>query len=108
MPPGPGVVGRVSVSGAHLMLFSRDAEATRAFLRDVLGLRRPPWWVVGERRRDDRALHQRGQDGELLVLVDLAEAAADQRLAVAESGRRRRRTRGPIASFVFGVASCQS
>jgi catechol 2,3-dioxygenase-like lactoylglutathione lyase family enzyme len=27
------------IGGAHLMLFSRDAEATRAHLRDVLGLR---------------------------------------------------------------------
>ena len=28
------------ISGAHLILFAQDAEATRAFLRDVLEVRR--------------------------------------------------------------------
>ena len=32
------MVGRI-ISGAHLILFSRDAEETRAFFRDALDLR---------------------------------------------------------------------
>lgn len=30
--------GTVMINGAHVILYSRDAEADRAFLRDVLGL----------------------------------------------------------------------
>ena len=50
----------------------------------VIARRRHLRRVVRQRRRDDRALRERGEDGERLVLVDLADAAADQRLAVAE------------------------
>src|SRR5207244_11941657 len=39
--------------------------------------------VVRQRWSNDLTLRQRRQDAELLVLIDLAEASANQRLAVA-------------------------
>lgn len=49
------------------------------------------------------ALQQRRQDGELLVLVDLAEAATHQRLAVVRRVPGQADA-GPNASLVSGVA----
>jgi catechol 2,3-dioxygenase-like lactoylglutathione lyase family enzyme len=34
---GRGRVSPIMIHGVHLVLYSRDAEADRAFLRDVLG-----------------------------------------------------------------------
>ena len=53
------------IYGAHLVLFSRDAEADRAFLRDVLGLRSVDaghGWLIFQLPAAEAAVHPQGAE----------------------------------------------
>ena len=63
------------ITGAHVILYSRDAEADRAFFRDVLGF---PWvdagdgWLIFALPPAEAAFHPAGENGrhELYLLCD--------------------------------------
>ena len=70
-------------SGAHVVLFSRDAEADRAFLRDVLGLRgvdAGAGWLIFKLPPAEIAIHPTEDEPRhelYLMCPDLAAALAD-------------------------------
>ena len=71
------------LTGAHLIIYSTDAEADRAFLRDVLGL---PFidsgggWLIFGLPPAEVAVHPAAQDGvhELYLMCDDIEAFVAQ------------------------------
>jgi hypothetical protein len=83
------------VNGAHVLLYSRDSEADRAFLRDVLGF---PWvdvghgWLIFKLPPAEVAVHPveegtRPADGET-VGAELYLMCDDVRALVAELADR--------------------
>lgn len=70
------------ISGAHVIIYSTDAEADRAFLRDVLGLRgvdAGEGWLIFALPPAEVAVHpaERGGAHELYLLTDdVAELVA--------------------------------
>jgi catechol 2,3-dioxygenase-like lactoylglutathione lyase family enzyme len=63
------------ISGAHVILYSKDAEADRAFFRDVLGLRSVDaghGWLIFALPPAEAAFHPGEQNGshELYFLCD--------------------------------------
>jgi catechol 2,3-dioxygenase-like lactoylglutathione lyase family enzyme len=55
------------ITGLHALLYSRDAEAARAFLRDVLGLRfvdTGGGWLIFAGPPAELAVHPVGDEGE--------------------------------------------
>lgn len=67
------------ISGAHVILYSRDAEADRAFFRDVLGFRfvdAGHGWLIFELPPAEAAFHpaETGGRHELYLMCDDLEA----------------------------------
>ena len=67
------------ISGAHVVIYSTDAEADRAFLRDVLGLSgidAGGGWLVFRLPPAEVAVHPESENGrhELFFLVDDVDA----------------------------------
>ena len=67
------------ISGAHAILYSTDADADRAFLRDVLGLRHVDsggGWLIFGLPPSEVAIHPAEKSGaqELYFLVDDVKA----------------------------------
>jgi len=71
------------ISGAHVLIYSRDAEADRAFFRDVLGLDSVDsgaGWLIFALPPSELALHptEEADDHELYLLCDDIEATAEE------------------------------
>jgi catechol 2,3-dioxygenase-like lactoylglutathione lyase family enzyme len=71
------------ISGAHVLIYSRDAEADRAFFRDVLGLDSIDsggGWLIFALPPSELALHpsEEADDHELYFLCDDIEATAKE------------------------------
>jgi catechol 2,3-dioxygenase-like lactoylglutathione lyase family enzyme len=63
------------ISGAHVIVYSRDAEADRAFFRDVLGLKSVDaghGWLIFALPPGEAAFHPAGENGahELYFMCD--------------------------------------
>jgi catechol 2,3-dioxygenase-like lactoylglutathione lyase family enzyme len=90
----------VGISGAHLILFSRDAEATRAWLRDVLELDSVDaggGWLIFALPPAEVAVHPADASrDELYLMCDDIEAT------VAELGAKGAELEGGIADERFG------
>jgi len=67
------------ISGAHVVVYSADAEADRAFLRDVLGLPNVDvgdGWLIFGLPASEVAIHPGENDGhELFLMCEDVEAA---------------------------------
>ena len=71
------------ISGAHIVLYSKDAEADRAFFRDILGFKSVDvghGWLIFALPTSEAAFHPSDNDGfhELYLMCDdlKAEIAA--------------------------------
>jgi predicted enzyme related to lactoylglutathione lyase len=69
------------ISGAHVLIYSRDAKADRVFFRDVLGLDSVDsggGWLIFALPPSELALHptEEADDHELYLLCDDIEATA--------------------------------
>lgn len=69
------------ISGAHVLIYSRDAEADRAFFKDVLGLDSVDsggGWLIFALPPSELAFHptDEADDHELYLLCDDIEATA--------------------------------
>lgn len=67
------------INGAHVMIYSKDAEADRAFLRDVLGFRYVDvghGWLIFALPDSEVAVHpaETGGSHELYLMTDDVEA----------------------------------
>jgi catechol 2,3-dioxygenase-like lactoylglutathione lyase family enzyme len=74
---------RPLISGTHILIYSRDAEADRAFFRDVLGLDSVDsggGWLIFALPPAELAIHptEDEDDHELYLLCDDIEAAATE------------------------------
>ena len=73
------------ITGAHVIVYSADAEADRAFFRDVLGLRgvdAGEGWLIFALPPSEVAIHpaERAETHELYLLTeDVAESVAELR-----------------------------
>lgn len=88
------------LTGAHAIIYSHDAEADRAFLRDVLGLPHVDTgggWLIFALPPSEVAVHPGDKGGvhEVFLLTD------DVAGFVAEMGRRKVRC-GPIQAMSWG------
>ena len=68
------------INGAHIILYSRDAEADRAFLRDVLGFSHVDvghGWLLFELPPAEMAVHPSDENDrhELFLMCDDVEGA---------------------------------
>jgi predicted enzyme related to lactoylglutathione lyase len=72
----------VVISGAHVIIYSRDADADRAFLRDVLGLDSVDaggGWLIFALPPAEVAVHPAGEPSqELYLMCDDVEATVDK------------------------------
>jgi predicted enzyme related to lactoylglutathione lyase len=71
------------ISGAHVLIYSRDAEADRAFFRDVFGLDSIDsggGWLIFALPPSELALHptEEAEGHELYLLCDDIEATAKE------------------------------
>jgi predicted enzyme related to lactoylglutathione lyase len=71
------------ISGVHAVIFTRDAEGLRAFLRDVLGLSSVDaggGWLIFALPPAELAAHPTDGDGhhELYLMCDDVEATAEE------------------------------
>jgi catechol 2,3-dioxygenase-like lactoylglutathione lyase family enzyme len=71
------------ITGAHAIIFTRDPEATRAFLRDVLGLASVDaggGWLIFELPAAELAAHPTEGDSrhELYLMCDDIEATVEK------------------------------
>jgi catechol 2,3-dioxygenase-like lactoylglutathione lyase family enzyme len=69
------------ISGAHMLIYSRDAEADRAFVRDVLGLKAIDsggGWLIFALPPSELAIHSAEESGrhEVFLLCDDLKATA--------------------------------
>jgi len=92
----------VVISGAHVILYSRDAEADRAFLRDVLGFPNVDagdGWLIFALPPSELAVHPTNgaQMFELYLLCDDVEET------VAELTGKGVETTGPVADRGWGM-----
>jgi catechol 2,3-dioxygenase-like lactoylglutathione lyase family enzyme len=75
--------GAAVITGAHVILYSRDAEADRAFLRDLLGLPHVDaggGWTIVQLPPAEVAVHPAGASGAVelyLVCDDVERTVAD-------------------------------
>jgi catechol 2,3-dioxygenase-like lactoylglutathione lyase family enzyme len=91
------------ITGSHLTLFAHDAQATRAFLRDVLGLDSVDaggGWLIFALPRAELAAHP--TDGEMshelsLMCDDIDETVADLR-------RKGVEFTGPVTEHGWGLS----
>jgi catechol 2,3-dioxygenase-like lactoylglutathione lyase family enzyme len=91
----------VKIIGAHAILYSKDAAADRAFLRDVLGFSHVDvggGWLIFGLPPSEVAVHpgDEGVSQEFYLMVDDAKAF------VAEMTRRGRAT-APLTTQPYGV-----
>jgi catechol 2,3-dioxygenase-like lactoylglutathione lyase family enzyme len=89
------------ISGAHTIIYSRDAEADREFIRDVLGLRfvdAGGGWLIFALPPSELAVHpdESGGRHELYLLC------ADIEKAVADLESKGARVKGPIQDRDWG------
>jgi catechol 2,3-dioxygenase-like lactoylglutathione lyase family enzyme len=92
------------INGAHVILYSRDAEADRAFLRDVLGLANVDagdGWLIFALPPTELAAHptEGEQSFELYLLCDDVEAT------IADLTAKGVETTGPVADRGWGLLS---
>jgi catechol 2,3-dioxygenase-like lactoylglutathione lyase family enzyme len=71
------------ISGAHALIYSRDADADRAFFRDVLGLDSVDsggGWLIFALPPSELAIHptEEADDHELYLLCENIEATATE------------------------------
>jgi catechol 2,3-dioxygenase-like lactoylglutathione lyase family enzyme len=71
------------ISGAHVIIYSRDADADRAFFKDVLGLESVDsggGWLIFALPPSEVAFHPTEEEGrhELYLLCDDIEATAKE------------------------------
>jgi catechol 2,3-dioxygenase-like lactoylglutathione lyase family enzyme len=70
------------INGAHVVVYSRDAEADRAFLRDVLGFPHVDaghGWLIFKLPPAEAAVHPGENDGaELYLMCDDLAATLDE------------------------------
>jgi catechol 2,3-dioxygenase-like lactoylglutathione lyase family enzyme len=70
------------ISGAHVILFSEDADADRAFFRDVLGLRSVDagdGWLIYALPPAELAIHPSGESHhELFLMCRELDATVDE------------------------------
>ncbi len=62
---GTGAEGLAMIDGAHVVLYSKDAEADRAFLREVIGFPHVDaghGWLIFALPRAEAAVHPAGED----------------------------------------------
>ena len=98
----PGAYASAVINGAHVILYSRDAEADRAFLRDVLGFSSVDagdGWLIFALPPSELALHPTDaeQTYELYLLCDDVEAT------VADLSRKGVETTGPVMDRGWGL-----
>jgi catechol 2,3-dioxygenase-like lactoylglutathione lyase family enzyme len=79
-----GLAGKCAVTGAHVILYSTDAAADRAFLRDVLGLSgvdAGDGWLIFALPPAEVAVHPAEHEGHELFLIteDVAALVAELR-----------------------------
>ena len=92
------------MSGAHVIVFSRDAEADRAFFRDVLELDSVDaggGWLIFRLPPAEVAVHPAGEDRHDLYLMcdDLESTIAELRLKDVEVGPVSEPSWGRLASI---------
>jgi catechol 2,3-dioxygenase-like lactoylglutathione lyase family enzyme len=97
-----GAYASVVINGAHVILYSRDAEADRAFLRDVLGLPNVDagdGWLIFALPPSELAVHptEAEQTFELYLLCDDVEAT------VADLESKGVETTGPAMDRGWGL-----
>ena len=85
VPPATGwlLTSGAMINGAHVILYSKDAEADRAFLRDVVGLPNVDvggGWLIFGLPPSEVACHpaERGESHELYFLCEDVEAFTEQ------------------------------
>jgi catechol 2,3-dioxygenase-like lactoylglutathione lyase family enzyme len=71
------------ISGAHILIYSRDAEADRAFFKDVLGLESVDsggGWLIFALPPSELAIHptEKEDDHELYLLCEDIDATAKE------------------------------
>ena len=71
------------ITGTHVILYSRDAEADRAFLRELLGLRHVDaggGWTIVQLPPAEVAVHPAGTSGavELYLVCDDVERTVEE------------------------------
>jgi hypothetical protein len=71
------------ISGAHSIIYSKDAHADRAFLRDVIGLRGidvGEGWLIFALPPSEVAVHPADESGahELYFIVDAVDAFVEE------------------------------
>lgn len=91
------------IRGAHLLLYSRDAEADRAFFRDVLGwsyVDAHDGWLIFAQPPAELAVHPAQQSGgcELYLMCDDLEATVAGLVA-------RGVTSGPVTEVGWGLVT---
>ena len=92
------------ITGAHAIIFTRDADALRAFLRDALGFRSVDaggGWLIFELPPAELAAHPAEEGGrhELFLMCD------DVHATVAELEERGVEFSGPISDEGFGLVT---
>ena len=88
------------ISGAHVILFSEDAEADRAFFRDVLGFRSVDagdGWLIFALPPAELAVHPSGNSSHELYLM-----CQDLEATVAELRRKGARVSDDVAERDWG------
>lgn len=94
--------GSEMINGAHAIIFSSDAEADRAFFKDVLGLRSVDaggGWLIFALPPSELAVHpaEPGESGQELYLL-----SEDIDAAVAELESRGTIVAGPVSDQAWG------
>jgi catechol 2,3-dioxygenase-like lactoylglutathione lyase family enzyme len=90
------------ITGAHAVIFARDADAVRAFFRDVLGFPSVDaggGWLIFALPPAEVAAHPADEDGrqELYLMCD------DVHATVAELERKGVEFTGPVSDEGFGL-----
>ena len=96
------------IDGVHALLFAEDAEAARAFLRDVLGLESVDahdGWLIFALPPAELAVHPAGRDDRSAGEHQLYLMCRDIRRTAAELEARGVELTSPITEQAFGLLS---
>jgi catechol 2,3-dioxygenase-like lactoylglutathione lyase family enzyme len=96
------------IDGVHALLFAEDAEAARAFLRDVLGLESVDahdGWLIFALPPAELAVHPTGRDDRSAGEHQLYLMCRDIRSTAAELEARGVELTSPIAEQRFGLVT---
>jgi catechol 2,3-dioxygenase-like lactoylglutathione lyase family enzyme len=77
------------ISGAHVIIYSRDAEADRAFFRDVLGFKSVDaghGWLIFALPPAEAAFHPSGDSGNVHELYFMCDDLKSEIAALAKKG----------------------